>query len=204
MGHCGTEDRLYRPRRPVRSQVVRRYRQDRGREPLADRLPRRVQAHRPEPHLAQPDHARGHPGQRIQQVEHQGNARTQGHPPLHARTGRRGRLHAGRVRQPAAIAVPHRCEAHRRCKPRAPASWRCSSSSRARSSRLRFARRLQRQGWQVSARHGFPQGPADRLGRDPRPGRRGGEIRGRGAAQREELVSGRDHRPQWPANCRCR
>jgi len=43
----------------VDSQLVRRYLPDGGREPPADRLPRRVQAGRPEPHLAQPDHARG-------------------------------------------------------------------------------------------------------------------------------------------------
>ena len=128
-GIAGLKIDFHRPRRPVGGQVVRRYRQDGGREPLTDRLPRRVQAHRPGTHVAQPDHARGHTGQRVQQVEHQGNARTPGYAAVYARAGRPGRLHAGRVSSTGSHRSSRWCRPTRRCKPREWANWRCSSSS---------------------------------------------------------------------------
>ena len=57
--------------------------------------------------------------------------------------------------------------------------------------RLRLARSLPQRGRLLSARYGLPQSPAHRLGRDARPGWRGGQVHRRGAAQRQQVVSRR-------------
>jgi len=158
VGHSGTQDRLHRSRRPMGGQVVRRHRQDGGENHLL------IDFHgafkptglgRTWPNQITRE---GITGQRIQQVERQGNARNTGTASLHARAGGTGDYTPGGFanRQPgSSTALPSRP----RCKPRARAELAMFIPDRKPlHGSLRFARGLQGQRWQVSAWHDFLKG----------------------------------------------
>ena len=96
LGRGRRQDRLHGPRRPGDGELLPPRGRARRRARAGGGLPRRLQAHRPQPHLPQPPHARGRPRQRVQQVEPPRHARAQRHPPLHARPPRRDGLHPRR------------------------------------------------------------------------------------------------------------
>ena len=93
----GIQDRLHGPAGPGHGELVRESSALRGEAQAAHQLPRRLPPDRHEPHVAEPDHARGHRRERMPPLQLARDAGADGGHAVHALPDRPGGLHAGRL-----------------------------------------------------------------------------------------------------------
>ena len=172
VGRGRHQGRLHEPRRPGDGQLLREGREDGRRASPDRRSPRRLQADRAAPGLPEPADARGRHGPRVQQVERERHAGIRRDHPLHPDAGRAHGLHARGVPQRRQGTV--RGEGHRAD---------VAGDAGPPAGHVRRLREPSRHGLRLSGGVRGPAGfrihreGADRVGRNPVPGRRAGPIR---------------------------